>query len=75
MTGLGDIIKDAGEQAATQGVDLGDFLSEVWNWVTDTFSTLMSEMSTWDWGNISGGAIILAVTVFVAVVAAGWGKD
>lgn len=74
MTGLGDIVRDAGEQAATQGVDLGDFLSGVWDWVADTFSALIAEMST-NWGNISGGAIILAVTVFVAVVAAGWGKD
>ena len=75
MTGLGDIIRDAGEQAATLGVDLGDFLSGVWDWAADTFSALIREMSTWDWGNISGGAIILAVTVFLAVVAARWGKD
>lgn len=68
MTGLGDIVRDAGEQAATQGVDLGDFLSEVWDWITERFAWAAE---AWGWDNIIAVVVIIAAIAFVTTFAMG----
>lgn len=59
--GLGDIVSDAGEQAASQGVDTGEFFNGLWEWVKTTFPWV----AEWDWTNILGAMMLLGITIAV----------
>lgn len=68
---LGGIVRDAGEQAATQGVDMSDFFKGAWEWAVEKIGSVFEGWTGEDWGNVGGIGVLLVATLLVVFFSTG----